>query len=68
MRQSNVAESKVIKRRKAKKRGRGFIQDNHNSYEGTDKEYSWLPTNELTHTPDLTSDFHSAYPNKPGPM
>ena len=37
-------------------------------YEGTDKEYSWLPTNELTHAPDLTSNFHSAYPNKPSPM
>ena len=37
-------------------------------YEGTDKEYSWLPTNELTHAPNLTSDFHSAYPNKPGPL
>ena len=31
MRQSNVAESKVIKRRKAKKWGRGFVQDNHNT-------------------------------------
>ena len=37
-------------------------------YEGTDKEYSWLPANELTHAPDLTSDFHSAYPDKPGPL
>ena len=37
-------------------------------YEGTDEEYSWLPANELTHAPNLTSDFHSAYPNKPGPL
>ena len=37
-------------------------------YEGTDKEYSWLPANELTHAPNLTSDFHSAYLDKPGPL
>ena len=37
-------------------------------YGGTDKEYSWLPANKLTHAPDLTSDFHSTYPDKPGPL
>ena len=37
-------------------------------YEGTDEEYSWLPATELTHAPDLTSDFHAAYPDKPGPV
>ena len=34
-------------------------------YEGTDKEYSWLPATELEHAKDLISDFHSAYLNKP---
>ena len=34
-------------------------------YEGTDEEYSWLPATELEHSKDLTSDFHSAYPDKP---
>ena len=37
-------------------------------YEGTDEEYSWLPANELTHAPNLTSNFHSTYPDKPGPL
>ena len=37
-------------------------------YEGTDEEYSWFPANKLTHTPNLTSNFHSTYPNKPSPM
>ena len=38
------------------------------SYKGTDDEYSWLPADELTHTPDLVSNFHKAYPLKPGPI
>ena len=33
-------------------------------YEGTDEEYSWLSATELEHAKDLTSDFHSTYPNK----
>ena len=37
-------------------------------YEGTDEEYSWLPATELIHAPDLTSDFHAAYPDKPHPL
>jgi hypothetical protein len=36
-------------------------------YEGTDKETSWLPADELSHVPELVSDFHKAYPLKPGP-
>ena len=35
-------------------------------YEGTDEEYSWLPAPELDNTQDLISNFHSAYPDKPG--
>ena len=37
-------------------------------YENTDKEFSWLPATELEHAKDLISDFHSAYPAKPGPV
>ena len=37
-------------------------------YENTDEEFSWLPATELEHAKDLISDFHSAYPNKPGPL
>ena len=37
-------------------------------YENTDEEYSWLPATELDNAKDLVSDFHSAYPDKPGPL
>jgi hypothetical protein len=37
-------------------------------YENTDDEFSWLPATELEHTKDLISDFHTAYPDKPGPL
>jgi hypothetical protein len=37
-------------------------------YENTDEEFSWLPATELENAKDLTSDFHSAYPGKPGPL
>ena len=37
-------------------------------YENTDEEFSWLPATELEHAKELTSDFHSAYPDKPGPL
>ena len=36
-------------------------------YKGTNEEMSWLPTDELTHAPDLVEEFHRHYPNKPGP-
>ena len=35
-------------------------------YENTNEEFSWLPTTELEHAKELVSDFHSAYPDKPG--
>ena len=37
-------------------------------YENTDEEFSWLPATELEHAKELTADFHSAYPDKPGPQ
>ena len=37
-------------------------------YEGTDKETSWILATELGHVTELVSDFHSAYPGKPGPL
>ena len=37
-------------------------------YKGTDEEYSWLPAPELDNAQDLISNFHSAYPDKPGPL
>ena len=37
-------------------------------YEGTEEEYSWIPATELGHASELVADFHSAYPDKPGPL
>ena len=37
-------------------------------YENTDEEFSWLPATELKHAKDLTSDSHSAYLDKLGPL
>jgi hypothetical protein len=37
-------------------------------YEGTSEETEWLPATELGHASDLVTDFHSRYPDKPGPM
>ncbi|KXN80919.1 hypothetical protein AN958_06832, partial [Leucoagaricus sp. SymC.cos] len=37
-------------------------------YEDTEDESSWLPATELEHAPELVSDFHAAYPHKPGPL
>ena len=37
-------------------------------YEGTDEEFSCLPATELDHAQDLISNFHSTYPDKPGPL
>jgi Chromo (CHRromatin Organisation MOdifier) domain len=36
-------------------------------YEGTDKETSWVLATELGHSAELVTDFHSAFPAKPGP-
>ena len=37
-------------------------------YEGTDEETSWLLATELGNATELVQDFHSAYPDKPGPL
>ena len=37
-------------------------------YEDTGDESKWIPTSKLTHAADLVSDFHIAYPTKPGPL
>ena len=36
-------------------------------YEGTEEETSWLPASELGHASEVVSNFHQAYPEKPGP-
>ena len=37
-------------------------------YEGTDEESSWLLATELGHAAEIVTDFHNAYPDKPGPL
>jgi Chromo (CHRromatin Organisation MOdifier) domain len=37
-------------------------------YEGTDKETSWIPANELGHASKIVSKFRLHHPNKPGPL
>ena len=37
-------------------------------YEGTDKETSWILASKLGHASKLITDFHAAYPAKPGPL
>jgi len=37
-------------------------------YEDTRDESEWIPISKLSHAADLVSDFHIAYPTKPGPL
>ena len=37
-------------------------------YEGTAQQYDWIPANELENASEAISDFHSRYPDKPGPL
>ena len=61
---SEVLDSKIDQRRSCKL----LYLVRWLGYENTDEEFSWLPATELDHTKDLISNFHSAYPNKPGPL
>ena len=61
---SEVLDSKIDRRRSYKL----LYLVQWLGYENTDEEFSWLPANELEHAKDLISDFHSAYPTKPGPI
>jgi Chromo (CHRromatin Organisation MOdifier) domain len=61
---SEVLDSKIDKRRICKL----LYLVRWSGYEGTDEETSWLPATELSHASEVVSDFHNAYPNKPGPL
>ena len=37
-------------------------------YEDTGDKSEWIPTSKLSHAVDLVSNFHIAYPTKPGPL
>ncbi|GJF00601.1 related to transposon-encoded proteins [Phanerochaete sordida] len=38
------------------------------NYEATDNEFEWIPATELEHAQEHISDFHTRYPDKPGPL
>src|SRR6202043_3471517 len=61
---SEVLDSKIDKRHICKL----LYLVQWTGYEGTDEETSWLPATELEHASEAVSDFHHAYPNKPGPL
>ena len=61
---SEILDSKIDRRRACKL----LYLVRWLGYENTDEEYSWLPSTELEHASELISDFHSAYPDKPGPV
>ena len=60
---SEILDSKIDKRRHCKL----LYLVRWAGYEGTDEETSWLPASELGHAMEYISDFHHAYPTKPGP-
>jgi hypothetical protein len=59
-----ILDSKIDRRRTCKL----LYLVRWSGYEGTDEELSWLPAVELGHASELVTDFHSAYPDKPGPL
>jgi hypothetical protein len=61
---SEILNSKLDKRRACKL----LYLVGLSRYEGTDKETSWIPANELRHASEIVSEFHLHYPNKPGPL
>ena len=61
---SQIVDSKIDRRRACKLLYKVIWL----GYEDTGDESKWIPVSELTHATDLVSDFHIAYPTKPGPL
>ena len=61
---SEILDTKIDNRRRCKL----LYLVRWTGYEGTDEETSWILATELGHAPELVADFHSAYPEKPGPL
>src|SRR5215471_17330539 len=62
---SKILDSKVDKRRHTCKL---LYLVRWTGYKGTDEETSWILATELGHASELVADFHTAYPEKPGPL
>ena len=61
---SLILDSKIDKRWKCKLQ----YLVHWTGYKGMDEDTSWLLASELPHASELVSDFHQAYPDKPGPL
>jgi len=62
---SRIVDSKIDNRRR---RCKLLYKVFWEGYEGTVNKFEWLPATELEHAAELLDDFHSAYPDKPGPL
>jgi hypothetical protein len=62
---SEILDSKIDKRRR---RCPLMYLVQWIGYEDTDEATSWISASELDNASDAVSDFHSAYPAKPGPL
>jgi len=62
---AEILDSKVDHRRKSCKL---LYLVHWSSYEGTDKETSWLLATELGNATELLENYHVRYPDKPGPL
>src|SRR5262249_5315902 len=62
---SEILDSKIDNRRRLCKL---LYLVRWTGYEGTDEETSWILATELGNASELVTDFHSAYPAKPGPL
>src|ERR1700731_3167668 len=61
---SEILDSKIDKRRRPCQL---LYLVQWTGYEGTDEETSWIVATELPHVSELVADFHTVYPNNPGP-
>src|SRR5882672_4497911 len=62
---SEILNTKIDNRRRACKL---LYLVRWTGYKGTDQETCWILASELGHTSELVSNFHKAYPAKPGPL
>ena len=61
---SEILDSKIDNRQRCKL----LYYVHWDGYQGSDEETSWLPATELDHAKELVADFHTWYPDKPGPL
>jgi hypothetical protein len=62
---AEVVDSKIDRRRRACQL---LYLVRWAGYEGTDEELTWILATELDHASEVVVEFHSKYPDKPGPL